>query len=110
MAGDLVRRRRLFHRDRRDRWFELPAVTCSMGRLDQTLSTLSERMVTPQELDWRAVRSAEDRDRPSEIRSGTVSRAEWTERNRARDQEVTGLGRRVDEIRGGFGAAYGPET
>lgn len=86
-------------------------ITTSMTRLDQTLSTLSEKMVTRQELDWRAARGTEDRDRTegaiSEIRSNAVSRAEWTERNHARDQEVTDLSRRVDEIRADFGAVYG---
>ena len=46
-------------------------------------------------------------DIEGEMRAGTVTRAEWQERNRARDQEVTELGRRVDEVRADVGAVYG---
>lgn len=72
---------------------------------------LAKTSVSRQEMDWRAQRGIEDRTRTeaavAELRTGTVSRAEWTERNRARDQEVTDLNRRVDELRQDVGSVYG---
>lgn len=86
-------------------------ITTAMNRLDQTLSGLSEKMVTREELKWRAERGVEDRVRTdaaiTELRSGAVTRLEWQERNRARDTEVADLSRRVDEIRSDVGAVYG---
>ena len=86
-------------------------ITTGMGRLDQTLTSLTDKMVTRQEMEWRQARAMEDRLRTegaiAELRSGAVTRNEWQERNRARDQEVQDLGRRVDEIRQEVGSVYG---
>lgn len=79
--------------------------------LKAAVTTLADRMVTRDELEWRAARAAEDRGRQDEaivdLRAGSVTRLEWAERNRARDQEVDDLSRRVDEIRQDFGEVYG---
>lgn len=86
-------------------------ITSGMTRMDAILGGIAEKMVTRQEMDWRSARAGEDRVRQdaaiSDLRAGTVTRAEWMERNRARDQEVSDLSRRVDEIRSDFGAVYG---
>ena len=79
--------------------------------LKTAVSGLSEKVVTRQEMDWRAARGVEDRTRTdmavADLRQNSVSRPEWTERNRARDQEVIDLNRRVDELRQDVGAVYG---
>lgn len=86
-------------------------ITSAMTRLDGTLAGISEKMVTRQEMDWRQARAAEDRGRTDtaivDLRGGTVTRNEWLERNRARDQEVTDLNRRLDELRADVGSVYG---
>lgn len=79
--------------------------------LKNAVNSLADKTVSRQEMDWRASRGTEDRDRMNaaiaEMRAASVTRNEWAERNRARDQEVTELSRRVDEIRQEFGAVYG---
>lgn len=86
-------------------------ITAATGRLESALAAMSERMITREELEWRSARAAEDRGRQetaiSDLRASTVTRPEWTERNRARDQEVSDISRRVDEIRADFGSVYG---
>lgn len=78
--------------------------------LKASVALLADRMVTRQEMDWRSARAAEDRDRTNaaitELRSLSVGRSEWTERNRARDQEVAELSRRIEEIRAALGSQY----
>lgn len=78
---------------------------------NKSIQALAASSISRQEMDWRAARGAEDRVRQeqaiTEMRAGTVTRAEWTERNRARDQEIADLSRRVEEIRSDFGSVYG---
>jgi hypothetical protein len=75
------------------------------------VARLAETSITRQEMDQRAQRGLEDRTRTdtaiTELRAAAVTRNEWTERNRARDQEVADLGRRVDELRQDIGSVYG---
>jgi hypothetical protein len=79
--------------------------------LKAAVKDLAATSISRQEMDWRAARSQEDRGRTdasiADLRTNTVGRAEWTERNRARDQEVTDLNRRVDELRQDVGSVYG---
>lgn len=86
-------------------------ITTGIERLETTIAVMSERMVTRQEMDWRQARSAEDRGRTDaailDLRNSSVTRNEWSERNRARDQEISDVSRRVDEIRQEVGAVYG---
>jgi hypothetical protein len=78
---------------------------------NKSIQALAANTVSRQEMDWRAARGAEDRVRQetaiADLREVSVTRAEWGERNRARDQEVSDLSRRVDEIRADVGAVYG---
>lgn len=75
------------------------------------IAELAKNTVSRQEMDWRAQRGVEDRTRMEgaivDLRSGTVTRNEWVERNRARDQEVSDIGRRLDELRSDVGSVYG---
>ena len=86
-------------------------ISSSMARLDASLDSLSEKIVTRQEMDWRTDRGKEDRARADQavvdLRTSTVSRNEWMERNHARDQELLEVNRRVDELRQEVGAVYG---
>lgn len=85
-------------------------VVSNQDRLETALVRLTDVAVTRSELDWRAERGAEDRDRTNaalaELRTSSVARAEWAERNRARDQEVADLSRRIEEIRSILGSQY----
>lgn len=62
-------------------------------------------------MDWRAQRGVEDRNRMEaavvELRTSTVDRNEWMERNRAYDQQAADFNRRLDELRQDFGSVYG---
>lgn len=75
------------------------------------LALVAEKMVTRDELDWRAARGAEERARTdaaiADLRASDVTRAEWQERNRARDGEIAELSRRIDEVRQQMGSVYG---
>lgn len=86
-------------------------VNRAIDRVETTVGTLSDKIVTRQEMDWRQARSQEDRSRTDtaivELRNSSVTRNEWSERNRARDQEIADVSRRVDEIRQEVGAVYG---
>lgn len=79
--------------------------------LKSSVGMLADKMVTRQEMDWRSSRGIEDRTRQeaaiADLRASSVTRNEWAERNRARDQEVADLGRRVDELRQDVGSVYG---
>lgn len=83
----------------------------NVADVKDALTAVVDKMVTQQELKWRTDRGSEDRTRTDtaigDIRSNTVSRNEWMERNRARDQELLDLNRRVDELRQDVGAVYG---
>lgn len=74
-------------------------------------AAITEKMVTQQEMEWRTQRGAEDRKRSddalTDLRTSTVSRNEWSERNHARDNEIAELGRRIDELRQEVGSVYG---
>lgn len=78
---------------------------------NRVIQALAASTVSQQEMKWRTDRGAEDRKRTDDsiidLRASTVTRNEWQERNRARDQELLDLGRRVDEIRQEVGAVYG---
>ncbi|WP_168286457.1 hypothetical protein [Rhizobium laguerreae] len=72
---------------------------------------VNETMVTQKEMEWRTQRGAEDRKRSddalADLRTMTVTRNEWSERNHARDGEIAELGRRIDELRQEVGSVYG---
>jgi hypothetical protein len=98
---------------------DLKAQDIETGRLIQSLTSetsksiqqLAANTVSRQEMDWRAQRGVEDRQRMEgaivDLRTGSVTRNEWMERNRAADQQATDLNRRLDELRQDFGAVYG---
>jgi hypothetical protein len=79
--------------------------------LKAAVAAISVNMVTKTEMDWRTQRGAEDRKRQDEamidLRTNSVSRNEWSERNHARDGEIAELGRRIDELRQQVGGIYG---
>src|SRR5687768_17464954 len=72
--------------------------------------SISDNMVTQKVMEWRTARGAEDRKRTDDafvdLRTSTVSRNEWSERNHARDTEITELSRRIEELRQEFGSQY----
>lgn len=79
--------------------------------LKGSVAMLAEKMVTQQEMEWRTARGAEDRKRQDDavidLRTNTVSRNEWSERNHARDGEIAELSRRIEELRQQVGGIYG---
>jgi hypothetical protein len=76
-----------------------------------SIASVVDKMVTQKEMEWRTARGAEDRKRQDDavidLRTNTVSRNEWSERNHARDGEITELSRRIDELRQQVGGIYG---
>ncbi|WP_210164813.1 hypothetical protein [Mesorhizobium ciceri] len=98
---------------------DLKAQDIETSRLIQSLTSetskaiqsLAANTVTRQEMDWRAQRGIEDRNRMEaavvELRTSTVDRNEWMERNRAYDQQAADFNRRLDELRQDFGSVYG---
>jgi hypothetical protein len=81
------------------------------------VATLAASVVTREEMDWRSARGLEDRVRTDaaimDIRTGTVTRNEWMERNMSRDhdidniqdaavRETTNLQRQIDLMRADF--------
>ncbi|WP_234851206.1 hypothetical protein [Sinorhizobium meliloti] len=79
--------------------------------LKSSVAILTEKMVTQKEMEWRSARGAEDRKRTDDalvdLRASTVSRNEWSERNLARNGEISELSRRIDELRQEVGSVYG---
>jgi hypothetical protein len=79
--------------------------------LKAAVAAISVNMVTKSEMDWRTQRGAEDRKRSedalTDLRTTTVTRNEWQERNLARNGEIAELGRRIDELRQEVGSIYG---
>lgn len=82
----------------------------SVIETNKSIQALAATTVSRQEMDWRQARGVEDRSRMegniTEMRASTVTRNEWSERNRARDQEVADLSRRIEEIRAQLGSQY----
>ncbi|ACI55676.1 hypothetical protein Rleg2_2402 [Rhizobium leguminosarum bv. trifolii WSM2304] len=100
----------------------LQPIKDNTGRLEEAVIRISEStqasfakvndaMVTQKEMEWRTQRGAEDRKRAddalADLRTLTVTRNEWSERNHARDGEIAELGRRIDELRQEVGSVYG---
>ncbi|NNU70370.1 hypothetical protein G9X67_34510 [Rhizobium sp. WYCCWR 11152] len=87
----------------------------AIARLAETtqsaLTKITDSMVTQQEMEWRTQRGAEDRKRSddalADLRTMTVTRNEWSERNHARDGEIAELSRRIEELRQEVGSVYG---
>lgn len=79
--------------------------------LKAAVASLAANSISRQEMDWRSARGAEDRTRTdasiTDLRANMVARNEWMERNRARDQELLDVNRRVDEMRQELGSVYG---
>ncbi|MCQ1766112.1 hypothetical protein NOJ28_11255 [Neorhizobium galegae] len=79
--------------------------------LKSAVGTISEKMVTQKEMEWRTQRGAEDRQRSDsmikELREEQVPRKEldrvWT----AYDQRIVDQQRQLDELKQAQGAIYG---
>jgi hypothetical protein len=92
-------------------FMSLQPIKDNTARLETAFVRLSESSVSQKEMEWRTARGAEDRLRTeasiSDIRSNTVGRNEWSERNHARDNEIASLSQRIEELRQQAGAIYG---
>lgn len=92
-------------------FLSLQPIKDNTARLETALARLAETTVSQNEMEWRTQRGAEDRKRTdeaiSDIRTNTVTRNEWQERNLARNGEIAELGRRIDELRQEVGSVYG---
>lgn len=84
---------------------------------NRSFELLGAKMVTREELDWRAARGTEDRERINaaviDVRSTMVPRNEWMERNASRDHDIQNIRdaqaaavmavqRQIDQMRGDF--------
>ncbi|MEK1908158.1 MAG: hypothetical protein AAAB13_20490 [Pseudomonas sp.] len=86
-------------------------INASTIRLESAIATIADKMVTQKEMEWRTQRGTEDRKRSddalNDLRTTSVTRNEWQERNLARNGEIAELGRRIDELRQEVGSVYG---
>lgn len=80
-------------------------------RFEEAFVKLMDTTVPRNELSLLVAESRADRTRLNQevtsLSEKTVTRAEWEERNRARDNEVTELSRRIDELSRNSAATYG---
>lgn len=80
------------------------------ARLENVLLKLSETSMPRSELTLMAEESRADRRRLGEeinaLESESVTRAEWSERNRARDQEILDIARRISELQQSVASTY----
>ena len=85
-------------------------ITSGMTRLDQSLSSISEKMVTRQEMDWRAQRGVEDRLKTDaaivDLRAGVVPRQELDRVWAGYDQRFTDMQRQIDETNSRYSNTY----
>lgn len=92
-------------------FLSLQPIKDNTNRLENAMVRLAETSVSQKEMEWRTQRGAEDRKRQddamTDLRSNTISRNEWSERNHARDNEIAELSRRIDELRQEVGSVYG---
>lgn len=92
-------------------FLSLQPIKDNTTRLETALARLAETTVSQNEMEWRTQRGAEDRKRQDDamvdLRASIVSRNEWSERNHARDGEISELGRRIDELSQRVGGIYG---
>lgn len=83
----------------------------SQSDLKDSVTLITQNMVTQAELKWRTDRSSEDRrtmnDNIIYLRDNTVSRNEWSERSKTLDVQISDLGRRIDDISKAQGEVYG---
>lgn len=74
--------------------------TESARMTSMALNAMQDKMISRTELDQRSTRTAEDRDRVNsdlkDLRTSTVTRNEWMERNGSRDHEVANLQKQID--------------
>jgi hypothetical protein len=79
--------------------------------LKASVQALAEKTITRDELDWRAARGTEDRARTEaaigELRTLSVTRAEWMERNASRDHQIDDLQREISELKAQQAGTYG---
>lgn len=93
------------------------AIVALTNTTNQGFQNIADKMISREEMDWRAARGTEDRTRTdaaiADLRAGTVTRNEWMERNQSRDhdieniqeaqtREVANLQRQQDLIRSDF--------
>lgn len=92
-------------------FLSLQPIKDNTARLETALARMAETSVSQNEMQWRTQRGIEDRKRQDDavidLRTNSVSRNEWSERNHARDGEIAELGRRIDELRQQVGGIYG---
>lgn len=78
--------------------------------LKVSVNSLSEKIVTRQEMDWRQARSAEDRTRTestiSDVRERQVPRDELDRVFSSYDQRFADIQRQIDEANNRFGSTY----
>lgn len=86
-------------------------VTSGMARVESSIGSLSERMITRQEMDWRQARSQEDRLRAeasiTDLRSHQVPRGELDRVFESYDSQLRDKQRQLDDIKAQQAGIYG---
>jgi hypothetical protein len=86
-------------------------INSATSDLKTAVASISEKMVTQKELEWRTARSAEDRARTDaavkDLRDAQVPREELDRVFGSYDQRFTEQQRQIDEVKTAQGAIYG---
>lgn len=89
----------------------LQPVRESMAETKSDMRSIAEKMVSRQEMDWRAARGIEDRQRMEEaiksLRAEQVPRAEQAREWAGADQRFSDVQRQIDDLKQAQGSVYG---
>ena len=87
-------------------------INASTARLENAVATLSDKIVTRQEMEYRQQRGAEDRTRLEtsikDVRDAQVPRAELERVWQSQDQATAQLQKQIDELKANSASVYTP--
>lgn len=87
-------------------------INASTARLESAVSTLSDKIVTRQEMEYRQQRGSEDRTRLEasikDVRDAQVPRAELERVWQSQDQATAQLQKQIDELKSNSASVYTP--
>lgn len=87
-------------------------INASTARLENAVATLSDKIVTRQEMEYRQQRVAEDRTRLEtsikDVRDAQVPRAELERVWQSQDQATAQLQKQIDELKANSASVYTP--
>ena len=86
-------------------------INAATSRLEASVSSLADKVVTQKEMEWRTARSAEDRARTeaavADLRGSQVPRQELERVWISEDQQRAQMQKQIDELKANSAATYG---